>query len=39
MIALANDEKLQEVLEAIMRAGGRPFMARKTDEGVRIERT
>jgi len=39
MIALANDEKLQEVLEAIMKAGGRPFMARKTDEGVRIERT
>jgi mevalonate kinase len=39
MIALASDEKLQEVLEAIMRAGGRPFMARKTDEGVRIERT
>jgi mevalonate kinase len=39
MIALAKEEKLHEVHEAIMRAGGRPFMARKTDEGVRIERT
>jgi len=39
MIALANTEKLETVLDAIMRAGGRPFMARKTDEGVRIERT
>jgi mevalonate kinase len=38
MIALANNEKLQGVLDAIMRAGGRPFIARKTDEGVRIER-
>ena len=39
MIALANEGKLQDVLDAIMRAGGRPFMAKKTDEGVRIERT
>jgi hypothetical protein len=39
MIALANDEKLGAVQDAIMRAGGRPFMARKTDEGVKIERT
>jgi mevalonate kinase len=38
MIALANDEKLGAVQDAIMRAGGRPFMARKTDEGVKIER-
>lgn len=38
MIALANDEKLGVVQDAIMRAGGRPFMARKTDEGVKIER-
>jgi len=38
MIALANNEKLEQVSEAIQRAGGRPFMARKTDEGVRIER-
>jgi mevalonate kinase len=37
MIALTKDERLQEVLEAIQRAGGRPFIARKTDEGVRIE--
>ena len=39
MIALARDEKLEQVMEAIQRAGGRPFIARKTDEGVRIERT
>jgi len=38
MIALAKNEKLGQVLEAIQRAGGRPFMARKTDEGVKIER-
>jgi len=37
MVALARDEKLQQVLEAIMKAGGRPFMARKTDEGVKVE--
>jgi mevalonate kinase len=37
MIALANENNIQSVVEAIMRAGGRPFMARKTDEGVRIE--
>ena len=39
MIALARNEKLEKVAEAIQRAGGRPFMARKTDEGVRIEHT
>jgi mevalonate kinase len=39
MIALAENERLEQVSEAIMRAGGRPFIARKTDEGVRIERT
>jgi mevalonate kinase len=39
MIALAKEERLDDVQEAIMRAGGRPFMARKTDEGVKIERT
>jgi mevalonate kinase len=38
MIALAESERLEQVSEAIMRAGGRPFTARKTDEGVRIER-
>jgi mevalonate kinase len=39
MIALADDDKLDDVLQAIMRAGGRPFIARKTDEGVKVERT
>ena len=38
MIALAKNEKLEEVSQAIQRAGGTPFIARKTDEGVRIER-
>jgi mevalonate kinase len=38
MIALTRNENLEQVLEAIQRVGGRPFMARKTDEGVRIER-
>jgi len=37
MIALARNERLEQVLEAIQKAGGRTFMARKTDEGVRIE--
>jgi mevalonate kinase len=39
MIALAKDERIQEVVEAIQRAGGKPFIAKKTDEGVKIERT
>ena len=39
MIALARDETLEHVLDAIMNAGGRPFIARKTDEGVKIERS
>jgi len=39
MIALAKSEKLEQILEAIQNAGGRPFIARKTDEGVKIERT
>ena len=39
MIALTSDEKLEQVMEAIMIASGRPFIARKTDEGVRIEQT
>jgi mevalonate kinase len=39
MIALTSNDKLQQVSEAIQRAGGRPFMARKTDEGARIEHT
>jgi len=39
MIALAKNERIQEVAEAIQRAGGKPFIAKKTDEGVKIERT
>jgi len=39
MIALTKNEELERVFEAIQRVGGRPFMARKTDEGVKIERT
>jgi mevalonate kinase len=39
MIALSRKETLEQVLEAVQRAGGRPFIARKTDEGVRIERS
>jgi mevalonate kinase len=38
VIALSRRETLQSVLEAVQSAGGRPFMATKTDEGVRIER-
>jgi L-lactate utilization protein LutB len=34
---LAREEKLEQVSEAIQRSGGRPFVARKTEEGVRIE--
>jgi mevalonate kinase len=37
MIALTKNEEVSEVLEAIQRAGGRPFIAKKTDEGVKIE--
>jgi mevalonate kinase len=39
MIALAKNDKLSLVMEAIQRAGGMPFIANKTDEGVKIERT
>jgi len=39
MIALARNERLEQVLEAIQKAGGRTFIARKTDEGVRVEGT
>jgi mevalonate kinase len=39
MIALAKNERIEQVLEAIMRAGGRPFVARKTDEGAKVERS
>jgi len=37
MIALAENERLKQVLEAIQMAGGSPFIARKTDEGVKVE--
>jgi hypothetical protein len=39
MIALAKNERIPQVVEAIQRAGGKPFIAKKTDEGVKIERT
>jgi mevalonate kinase len=39
VIALSKEETLQRVLEAVQTAGGRPFMAGKTDEGVRIDRS
>jgi len=39
MIALANSDRLETVLEAVQRAGANAFIARKTDEGVRIEPT
>jgi len=38
MVALVEDERLRQVFEAIQRSGGSPFIARKTDEGVKIER-
>jgi mevalonate kinase len=39
MIALTRNENLEQVVEAIQKAGGRPFIARKTDDGVKVERT
>jgi len=39
MVALANRDRVENVLEAVQRAGGNAFIARKTDEGVRIEPT
>jgi mevalonate kinase len=39
MIAMVEKDRFEQVLEAIQRAGGRSFIAKKTDEGVRIERT
>jgi len=38
MIALAKAGKLKRVTRAIERVGGTAFVARKTDQGVRIER-
>jgi len=37
MIALCPQDKLKQVAEAIERVGGTAFIARKTDDGVRIE--
>lgn len=37
IIALTDKERIEKVLEAVQRAGGSAFIARKTDEGVRIE--
>ncbi|MFQ6074239.1 MAG: mevalonate kinase [Candidatus Bathyarchaeia archaeon] len=37
MVALASRGKLRQIAEAIEKAGGTAFTARKTDEGVRIE--
>lgn len=39
MVALARNDEVDQVFEAIQTAGGRPFTSRKTDEGVRIERS
>jgi mevalonate kinase len=39
MIALGKNERLLSILESIQRAGGIPFTAKKTDEGVKIEST
>lgn len=39
MVALSKEEKVTQVLEAVQKAGGRSFIAKKTDEGVRIEKT
>jgi len=38
MIALAETGKLKRVVKAIERVDGTAFVARKTDQGVRIER-
>ncbi len=37
MIALTNESRIKKVINAIDRAGGAAFEARKTDEGVRVE--
>ncbi len=37
MIALCHEEKLKDVAEAVKDVGGTAFIARKTDDGVRIE--
>jgi len=37
MVALAKSENLQTISEAIQRLGGRAYVAKETDEGVKIE--
>jgi len=37
MIALAPQEKVEEIVKAIMDAGGEAFTAKKTEEGVKVE--
>ncbi len=37
MIALCSPDKLKRIVDAIESQGGTAFVARKTDEGVRIE--
>jgi mevalonate kinase len=37
MVALAKNDTTEKILDAIAGAGGRPFKAKKTDEGVKIE--
>jgi hypothetical protein len=37
MIALTDESRIKKVINAIDRAGGAAFEARKTDEGVRVE--
>mgnify|MGYP000014709480 CR=1 FL=1 len=37
MIALTEPDRMETVAEAIQHAGGTPYIARKTNEGVRIE--
>jgi mevalonate kinase len=38
MIALASRDRLEQIVDAIEKAGGVVFAAQRTDEGVRIER-
>ncbi|NIR13295.1 MAG: mevalonate kinase [Desulfobacterales bacterium] len=39
MIALCPEERLEDVAQAIREVGGTAFLARKTDDGVRVEAT
>lgn len=37
MIALCSHDKLKQVADAIEKQGGKAFVAKKTEEGVKIE--